>query len=64
MSEQLPDRVIVLDNETGKLIVCALSIVQEGIPIYRMIPGKNYEHTVDAIRGASYKPQVQEEKKT
>ena len=62
MSEPLPDRIIVQDRETGKFLLCALALVEEGVAFYAMIPGRNYEFKRDAIRGAHYKPQAQEEK--
>jgi hypothetical protein len=62
--DKLPDRYIVEDRATKRLIVCELLAVADGVPVLRMIPGRVYERLEDAIRGAHYKPQGSTTEKT
>ncbi len=64
MNDRVPEQVIVQDPATKRLMVCKLEVVDQGIPFYKPIPGRYYEHSTDAIRGAAFKPVVQEKKET
>lgn len=62
MSDRIPDTAIFQDSATKRLLVCKLEVVEDGIPFYKPIPGRYYEFKTDAIRGASFKPAIQEKK--